>query len=362
MPSGKGMPLMARPPRAHGGPVAEELRELGLAAGDLLDFSVNVNPYGPAPAMLDAIRAARVDRYPDPTAREAREALALPCGVPPERIVLGNGGAELLWSLARLLVAPGRTVLMVEPTFSEFRAAALAAHGRVVEWRAVPESAFAVDVDAVVARARATGAAVIYLCTPNNPTGTMVRAGELHRISTALPAVTVVVDQAFLSLSDHHADGAVDLPANVVRVRSLTKEHAIPGVRVGYAIATAGLASAIEAARPAWTTSSAAQAAAIASGRLSSFVADSRDRLLADRRALVTELGVLGLAPLATSTTFCVVPLGDATLLRQTLLRRHHIQVRDCASFGMADHQRLAARPARDRERLCAALSRELRP
>jgi histidinol-phosphate/aromatic aminotransferase/cobyric acid decarboxylase-like protein len=313
--------------------------------------------------MRDAIVSARIDLYPDSTAVAARVALGASCGVAAERVVVGNGGADLLWTLARLLVAPGRAVVMVEPTFSEFRAAAVAAGARVVPWHASPQAGFAVDraaLAAIAETARTCDAAAIYLCTPNNPTGAGIRAGHLVALAEQLPRAIVVVDQAFLSLSEHHADAAADLPDNVVRVRSLTKEHAIPGVRVGYLIGTPAIAAAVEAARPAWSTGAAAQAAAIASVELAPFVAESRERMLADRRALAEGLRGLDLAPAPTCTTYLIVPIGDAHGLRRALLSRHRILVRDCASFGLPSHVRLAARPAADRQRLLAALQQEL--
>jgi histidinol-phosphate/aromatic aminotransferase/cobyric acid decarboxylase-like protein len=349
-------------PRIHGGPIAEELARLAIARDALLDFSVNVNPYGPAPEMREAIRAARVEVYPDSTAFEARIALAGAAGVGVERIVVGGGGADLLWALARRLLGPGRAALMVEPTFSEFRAAAHAAGARIVEWRATAAHDFRVDLGAVADRARAAEVAALYLCTPNNPTGAAVRAGEVAALAAALPDVIIVADQAFLSLSEHAGDAVVDLPPNVVRVRSLTKEHAIPGVRVGYLIASPPLAAAVEAARPAWSTSAAAQAAAVASVALDPFVAESRARLLADRRALADGLCALGRSPLPSAATYCLVEVGDAARLRAALLARHHILIRDGASFGLPGYARLAARPAADRQRLMAALREELAP
>lgn len=333
---------------------------MGLTEAGVLDFSVNVNPYGPAPAMREAIRSARVEVYPDSTARTARLALAAACDVGADNIVLGPGGADLLWTLARILIRPGRVALMVEPTFSEFRAAVTAAHGRVVEWRASAESAFALDPGEIARRVRAANATAVYLCTPNNPTGSTLAASEIIALARELPDVTLVLDQSFLSLSEGHADAAAEMPTNVVRVRSLTKEHAIPGVRVGYVLASSTIAAAIEAARPAWSTGTAAQAAAIAACQLTAFVGDSRTRLLADRRALVTSLVEIGLDPFPSTTTFCVVPVGDARRLRHALLSDHGLLIRDCASFGLPKCIRLAARPAADRARLLTALSKEL--
>jgi histidinol-phosphate/aromatic aminotransferase/cobyric acid decarboxylase-like protein len=348
------------PPRVHGGPDGVRLRSLGIDPAQVIDFSVNVNPYGPAPAMRAAIQSARVDVYPDSAAHAARVALGVACGVTPERIVLGNGGADLLWTLARLLLSPRHTLLMVEPTFSELRAAAVTVGARVVEWRASRHDDFRIDLAAIVAAARTQRADVIYLCAPNNPTGAPVRAHDVAALADALPAVTIVLDQAFLSLSAHAADAALDLPASVVRVRSLTKEHAIPGVRVGYLIATPALAARVESARPAWTTGAAAQAAAIASCALGGFVDDSCARMLADRRALASGLGELGLRAVPTDATYLMVDVGargDGTRIAEALLVEHRILVRDCASFGLPGYIRLAARPADDRARLLAALA-----
>src|SRR5205823_6635665 len=100
--------------RSHGGPHHEELERLGLLPEDVLDFSVSTNPYGPAPAVVEAIRRAPVATYPDPSATLARRKLAEHLGVLPIHLALGNGAADLLWNLARALVRPRTTVLIVE--------------------------------------------------------------------------------------------------------------------------------------------------------------------------------------------------------------------------------------------------------
>src|SRR5687768_2805436 len=105
--------------RVHGGPQDDELRALEIDPATLVDFSVNTNPYGPCAALVEAIRTAPIDRYPDPTARAAREVLARTLDASPDELALGNGAADLLWTLARVLVRPGTNVLMVEPTFCE---------------------------------------------------------------------------------------------------------------------------------------------------------------------------------------------------------------------------------------------------
>ncbi|HEY0478309.1 MAG TPA: aminotransferase class I/II-fold pyridoxal phosphate-dependent enzyme [Kofleriaceae bacterium] len=354
-------PLSAPAPhRPHGGLPQAELRALGLAAADVLDLSVSCNPYGPCAPVIDAIRAAPVDRYPDPAATAAREALAAVLDTAPDRIALGNGAAELLWTLVSVLVRPGRRVVIVEPGFGELRAAAEHAGAEICEWRSRAEDGFAVDLGAVGRLIGETSAAVAYLCAPGTPTGAATPAAALAALAAAHPGTCFVVDQSFLSLSERFADAAVAQPANVACVRSLTKDLGIPGIRVGYVVAAPALVARIEQARPAWTTSAAAQAAAVAACTAGAFVAASRARLLDERARLAADLGALGLRPAPSTTGFLAVRTGDAPGLRRRLLAGHRILVRDCTSFGLPDHIRIAARTATERARVVAALAREL--
>lgn len=345
--------------RVHGGACAAELRAAGADPATSVDFSVNVNPYGPSPAVLAAIRAAPVERYPDSTAAPVRRALAGVLGLSPGRIVFGNGATDLLWTLARVLLGRGARLLCLEPAFSELRAAAEATGAEVTSLRASPTDGLAVDLDAVAARALDTDASLVSLCTPTSPAGLPLRAAAVARLAERLGDRLVLLDESFLALSDHHEDGAVALPDNVLRVRSMTKEHAIPGVRAGYLVAPAALAATLEAARPAWSTSAVAQAAALAAAGDGAFVAASRLRLRDDRLLLAAGLRALGLSPLPSVAPYLAFPAPGATGLRARLLARGLV-VRDCASFGLDGWLRVAARPAPERDRLLSALAVEL--
>jgi len=346
--------------RSHGGPDVSELEGLGLHPEDVLDFSVSTNPYGPSPAMVEAIRRAPIAPYPDPRATVARRHLGRDLGVSPERLALGNGAADLLWALARALIRPGTRVLTVEPTFCELRSAAVAAGAEVLDWRASPEDDFRIDAAAVADRARASGAQVVYLCTPNVPTGVALEPEEVAALARALPSTTILLDQSFLLLSERHADLAVSLPENVVCVRSMTKEHGIPGVRVGYVLAGPELLARLEQQRPAWSTSALAQAAVVAACEASAFVNESRARLLAQRAALAAALRELGFRPVPSTANFFLVAVANGAQLRRRLLAEHRILVRDCASFGLPGHIRVAVRPPAECERLIQAMAQEV--
>jgi histidinol-phosphate/aromatic aminotransferase/cobyric acid decarboxylase-like protein len=357
---GTGDAPTAAPGRVHGGLHDAELAAHALHPSEVLDFSTSCNPYGPSPYMLAALAAAPIARYPDPTALHAREALARSLDTSPSQLALGNGAAELLWSLARALLAQGAHVLIVEPAFCELRLAAERCGARVHGWHAPAEQNYAIELDAVLRAARACNAQLVYLCAPSTPAGAPLAACAIAEAARAAPRVRFIVDESFLSLSERFADARVALPPNAIRVRSLTKEHAIPGVRVGYAIAAPHEIAALEAQRPPWTTGAHAQAAAIAACSAGTFVADSRARLLASRARLAADLRALGLTPLPSSTGFMSVRTGAAAALRARLLGRHRILVRDCASFDMPDFIRIAARPEADCARLLDALRKEL--
>ncbi|HEY0708679.1 MAG TPA: aminotransferase class I/II-fold pyridoxal phosphate-dependent enzyme, partial [Polyangia bacterium] len=200
--------------RVHGGPDFGELSALGLGAGEVLDFSVNVNPYGAAPGVLRAICEARLDRYPDDAATSPRRALATAWNVDPARICVGNGAAELLWALVPLCCRgeAGGSLLVVEPTFVEPELAARASGIPVHRFFTHAKDGFAIDVEALGEKARTVGARAIYLTSPQNPTGRLVPPAVTARLAAAVgPEVTIILDEAFLALSRGHADAAVEL-------------------------------------------------------------------------------------------------------------------------------------------------------
>jgi histidinol-phosphate/aromatic aminotransferase/cobyric acid decarboxylase-like protein len=356
-----GSPRWRAPePREHGGLQRGELAALGLDPAEVIDFSVNVNPYGPCAAVVQALRAAPVERYPDPTAAAVRQAIAARAGVPPEGIIFGNGAADLLWTLVRVLLGSGGRALVVEPAFSEFRAAVESVGAELSAWRASVEDGLAVGLAAVARAAALARADLVYLCAPTTPAGVAVPLAGVAELARHRPEAVVLLDESFLSLSDQSAEAALPMPENVVRLRSMTKEHAIPGLRAGYLIAPVELARAVERSRPAWSTSSLAQAAALAALDSDAFVADSRERLRLDRAAMVKDLAALGLSPFPSVAPYLVFPAEDAAGLRRRLLQSR-VLVRDCASFGLSGFLRVAVRPARERAILTAALERELR-
>jgi histidinol-phosphate/aromatic aminotransferase/cobyric acid decarboxylase-like protein len=356
----------ARPPQ-HGGLRHDELEAAGLGPGDVLDVSVNVNPYGPCGAVRRAIAAAAIHRYPDPTAAPARHAIGERLGVDRDRVVVGNGAVDLLWTLARARLRRGDRVVVVEPAFSELRAAAERIGASVVEHRARPDDDFAFDPGALDALLREARPSLLYLCTPSNPAGVCVPRGDLEALAARHPGTLCVADVSFRSMSARHAEGGESPSGPVVWVRSLTKDHALAGLRVGFAVAPPDVAAAVDAERPPWSVNALAQAAAIAAmtDEAELFLRDCRERLAADHAYFTDGLRRLALRVHPSETMYVLVELGPraaAADLRGRLLRRHGVLVRDATSFGLPRHVRLAVRPRADADRALAALRTELRP
>jgi len=329
------------------------LRSLGSGA---VDFSVNLNPYAPAPELWRAVRDADISAYPDSSARGARVAWASRLGCDPDELVFAHGAAELIWHVVRSLVRSGERCALLAPTFAEPAAAARAAGAELVQLPC--DAHFRHDLFAHASTIG--GCRLAYLCTPNNPTGAHVPAVDIDALAAACPNTWLLVDQSFLALSDHAAELVRPIAPNVIALRSLTKEHALAGLRVGYLRCAPSLARRLETTRPSWPTSAPAQAAAVAAAACEQFVHESWLRLRDDRERLRGGLEVLGLAPIASATTFQLVAVPNASELTRRLAQRHRIAVRDCRSFGLANHLRLSARPAADRERLMRALAEEL--
>lgn len=352
--TGSASPPTSRP--VHGSPDHGELERLGLSPDDLLDFSVNVNAYGPSPQVLEVVRQAPVDRYPDSDALALRRAIARQTGVPAAEVLVGNGAAEVIWLLAHALLRPGDTVLVVGPTFGEYRRAAEAAGAGVVEWRATAEDGFTVDVEEVDRLLAQRQAAIAFVCSPNNPTGGLLPADTIDRWARRHPGTLFVVDEAYLAFAEA-ARSAIRLRRrNVAVLRSMTKDYAIAGLRLGYLLAREDVVEAVNGVRPPWNVNALALAAGVAALSDPEHLEASMAALRRAKPDLVDGLRSLGLRPHPSAVHYLVVDVGDGAAFRRALLERG-ILVRDCASFGLPRHVRLATRLPHENARLLAALA-----
>lgn len=339
---------------AHGGLVPGELRRLGLEPGGLLDFSSNVNPFGPSSRVAAALAAVPLDVHPDPDCLELRERLAMENDLPgPEWVVAGNGSVELIRLVCQALASRGEAVLVAEPTFSEYAWAAQLSGARVERvWLGIDYPA-----GDLLPALQARRPRLVFLANPNNPTGSYWSAGEIEAVLQALPPEGwLVLDEAFAAFAVRRwpSQGLIG-DERLIVLRSMTKDHALAALRLGYALAIPAVIERLERLRPAWSVNALAQAAGLAA-------LDDREHLLASLERVRTLSGEFagllrerGFAPHPTAVHFFLLEVGEADGVRQRLLQRG-LLVRSASSFGLRRHIRLGTRRASENESLAAAL------
>ncbi len=351
----------------HGALDYGELERLGLHPWEVLDFSVNANPYGPSPYVCEAVANAALDRYPDRECLGLRRAILsyelAPRDLPLGSIVCGNGTTELIWAIARTYLKSGMKAAILGPTFSEYRVASLAAGATVVEFGAQASTCFQPDMAAVAAWISKEQPSLVWLCNPNNPTGTWLDRHHIDDIAEACQrtGAMFVVDEAYWRfVFPHEAYSAVELVdaagrQQVIVLRSLTKDFALAGVRLGYAVAPPDVTERLGAQLPSWNVNGVAQEAASAALTDRTHLKTTLDCLALERQAFFHALKGIGLHVMPSRTHFCLIDVGDARHIRQRLLTRK-ILVRDGTSFGLPQFVRVATRPMSEWQQLLLAL------
>lgn len=343
--------IVRTPLDAHGALDYVELGHLGLKPDEIIDFSVSSNPYGPSPRVLEAIAQVPPDRYPDRDCLALRRALSERHGVSIEQIMCGNGAADLLWLIAFAFVRPGDRALVVGPTFGEYARSALLAGAQIEEIRAGPERDFVVDPGAIEDRLQHVSMRLVFICNPNNPTGAILSPDAMVRWAMDNRTTLFVVDEAYSQFCPDLPSMVRKSAPNVLILRSMTKDYALAGLRLGYATGSREVIESLVKARAPWSVNAAAQAAGIAALQDDDYLQNTLARLQADRSSLVDGLRALGLAPVPTRLHYFIVHVGNAADFRVRLLRRG-IQVRDCASFGLPAYVRIATRSPGDNTQL----------
>nr|WP_276856265.1 threonine-phosphate decarboxylase [Intestinimonas timonensis] len=347
----------------HGGDI---VGARAIWKGELLDFSANLNPLG----MPESVRKAAEDavreaiHYPDPLCRELCAAIARRDNVTPERVLCGNGAADLVFRLA--FSQRPRRVLVTAPTFSEYQDAVQAAGGEVVYHRLAPDNDF--DLTEAVLDDLDDSLDMAFFCTPNNPTGRLIDRDLMLRILERCreKSIRVVVDECFLSLSDPSERvslaGELEHFPNLVLLRAFTKSYAMPGLRLGYCLSTdAALLDGLTRCAQPWSVSGPAQAAGLAALRTPLHPFLARQLIAVERTWLTGALRSLGLKAFPSLVNYILFRAEGVDDLKERLLE-HGVLIRSCANYvGLgSDYYRVAVRLRQENEGLIKALKEVL--
>jgi cobyric acid synthase CobQ/L-threonine-O-3-phosphate decarboxylase len=348
----------------HGGNLRELARRAGRDPDAILDFSASVNPLGP-PESLRALVSRNLEHvvhYPDPDAAELVELLARRYAIAAEQIVIGNGSSELLFALARGC-RYARAVIPI-PAYTDYAAAVEAANRPICYLPMAESNDFALDWNALAVPLR--GAELVWLGQPNNPTGRLFDGDAFRAFAAAHPATNFMVDEAFAGFVPDYRSLIHSRPANVIVVQSLTKFYAIPGLRLGFAVADEDMAARIRRQIPRWSVNALAQAVAPTFLADESYARQTLDLVEHQRAQLATALLHLpGLHVYPSAANYLLVRLDRAELDALTLADRLLQQGIAIRTFGPGQHLdgrffRVAIRTAEENAMLCSALREQL--
>ena len=342
-------------PYEPGKPIETLERELGIR--DSIKLASNENPLGPSPKAVAALQraAAGVHRYPDGASFRLRQALSKRLRVAPEQLVFGCGCDELLELVSKAFLGPGDEAVFAWPSFAMYP---IVVQGMGADAVRVPLDAALVHDLPAMAKAVGPRARVVFVCNPNNPTGTSVSAAGFDAFVAALPPdVVLVVDEAYreFAVRPDFPDALAWVarrPGTVV-LRTFSKLYGLAGVRIGYGVADPELAGYLERARHPFNVSLLAEEAALAALDDTEHV----ERTLAVTREgvayLTRELGALGLEVTPTDANFLLVRAGAGAY---DVLLRQGVIVRPMGGFGLPDHVRITIGTAAENERAVRAL------
>ena len=324
----------------------------------IVRLNANENPYGPPPrvrALIESFDAANI--YPDPDHAALRACLSGYTGFSADRIVAGSGSDELIALIMRLFVGQDDTVVAAPPTFGMYAVETDLAGARFV---GVPRSRddFSIDLPGLVAAAR--DAAIVFFSSPNNPTGNAVTEGEIRAVAET--ETLTIVDEAYAEFSEKSLMHLVDEYPNVIFLRTFSKWAGLAGLRVGYGIFPADLASILMTVKPPYNVNTLAQAAAIAA-------IEDLETAMATVKTIVKERAILeealrslpSVRVFPSDANFLLVRFleHDAKQLHASLLKRG-IALRHFNTPELRDCIRISVGKPRDHERLLEAMREEM--
>lgn len=350
-------------PYVPGKPVEEVERELGLK--NVIKMASNENPLGPSLRAVETMRSnlKKMHIYPDGNCYYLKEALAAKLDLKTDQLIFGNGSDEILSFLTLDYINQGDEAVMVKPSFSEYDFAMRLMGGAP---RQVPLGGpdFSYDFEAIL-EAVNEKTRLVFICSPNNPTGSIVKKKDLDSFIERLPDnVLLVLDQAYIEYVDNedHPTGLdyVEQGMPVILLRTFSKLYGMAGLRIGYGIAPAEIISELNRVREPFNVNAMAQAAALAA--LDDYYHLERSRKLVgeSRKQFVEGLSEMGLKPVPDQANFCFIDLKvDSREVFKAMLQKGVI-VRTGDIFGFPTYIRVTYGTEEQNKRFLAALKEVL--
>jgi histidinol-phosphate aminotransferase len=348
--------VLTQPVYEPGKPIEYVARELGLDPAGIIKLASNENPFGPSPKALAAAQRALVEGqlYPDGGCFELRRKLAAARELGPDQFVIGNGSNEIIEFLGHAFIDEGDHVVMGAPAFVVYKLVTLLFGAKAIE---VPLRHWRHDLRAIAA-AITPQTKLVYVCTPNNPTGTANSEAELHAFVRGLPDhVIAVIDEAYAEFLENPPDmrPLIREGRKVVCLRTFSKIYGLASLRIGYGYGAPAVCALLNRVRQPFNVNAIAQAAAIGALDDAAFA----ERCARENRAGLVQLEAgcraLGLEFVPSVANFMLVKVGDGDRVFDALQRRGVI-VRPVRSYGLPEWVRVTVGSREQNERLLAEL------
>jgi len=355
--------VLGMEPYVPGKTIEEVQRDLGLET--IVKLGSNENPYGPFPNALEAMRRelANANRYPDIAFEEIKGLISSRMGLGPENIAISHGAEGMLQAMVKCFLEPGDEVLLPSATYGLYREISKLMGATVT---AVPMRDFSVDMDSMC-EAVSKHTRLVWLCNPNNPTGTLMGRGELEKLLETLPETAwVVLDEAYAEFADPAAlpDRArlINEGANLVSVRTFSKAWGLAGVRLGYGAARPEMITAIDTVSEPFNANRVGIAGGIATLTKDLPAAEAAiGKIIGDRHRMEDALTDMGCTVVPSSTNFVFFETPCPCVpLSQELLHRGVI-VRSCDIWGYDRAVRVTVGTEKETDFFLETLDRTLR-
>jgi histidinol-phosphate aminotransferase len=354
--------ILSIKPYAPGKPLEELEREYGIA--DSIKLASNENPIGPSPMAVKAIKNAvgKLNRYPDGSGYNLIQKISEYLEVSPQNIVLGNGSDEIIGMLTCGLLEPGDEAILPYPSFLMYEITVRSAGATPVF---VPLKSLSIDLEGIKEKITSR-TRMVFLCNPNNPTGTIIFKKDFENFLNKIPSdVIVVVDEAYIEfVRDQNCLKSIEYLDNarpLVTLRTFSKVYGLAGLRIGYGVMPDKMANLLNRIRLPFNANSLAQAAACAALEDTVFFEKVITLIHQGLDFLYDSLDRLGVTYFPTQTNFILIDVcKDADEIYEKMLRQGVI-VRSMRSYGYPHYIRINAGLHKENIRFIKALENLLK-
>ncbi len=348
----------------HGGAPVSHMQRLNMTQRQVLDFSVNLNFFGPPPIIKEkwAELFETIEQYPSVNGDGVGRYYQDVCGVSPQHFLAGNGSTELIYLVARVLKY--RRAAIITPSFHDYERASLLAGAQVIRWPLSPQNDFALpDTETLMANLKDIDA--LWIGRPNNPTGNLFEKQLVLALADRFPEKWVIVDEAFVQFLDDWKDKSLltqDPRPNVLVLNSLTKFYAVAGLRLGGVVGHEDIIARMKHAKEPWAINGVANRVASMLSRCAEYEAESRPAISKETKRVFDVLKKTdGVHPFAPSVNYILCQWRRTDNLDHLLahLLENGLYLRDCRNFpGLEDNYfRVGIRIPEENDRLLSVIA-----